>query len=1280
MADDDNDIVNEDEDEDIVCENEVVSEEGQFDVKSHEVLPKMYLAYALSAIKDRSLPDIRDGLKPVARRILFGMHEMSLTHSKPTRKSARVVGEVMGKYHPHGDGCWRGSANVLELNGKIHRLKDLVGKQIWVLAHDTENNKPVPAIAHSFRITKFVDELYRVTFWNGEKIELTDNHELEKLSGEWSRTDALNVGDIITNGIITNNEYPKFRSSNERMSIGKKLHHIVGEHIHGEAEIYHHKDENTKNNLPDNIEPVTKIAHEKLHKNYEKGLRKGNETMFHGIDEFREATRKKNSEIIKAVNQKHYLFKAIKILKMMIEDDVELTEEVYNNYRVKVYNGTTLERLKINGHTFDEVAGYAKSKEKLRLIDTSLAKGHIESLKVEENNADEHVSRQSNDSRKKGHLLYTSSIVVSACLENYGLNFNIKDYDDIRCDLCETDDNNFYPKFETLTKWFGITTINQLLDLMSQRNLMIIKKIETFNVDHEPVYDFTVDKYENMYMPVGTNERNETKLIVAHNSIYGAAVRLAQPFTTRYPLIIGQGNFGSVEDKPAAMRYTEMKMSAISDMVVADIDKATVDFMPNFDGTLNEPKVLPTRLPLFLLNGSVGIAVGMATSAPPHNLTEIIDAMLTFIDNEDVSISELMQYLKGPDFPSGAYMFDNGIRQIYETGRGSVTIRAKAEIVDNGKRQNIIITELPYQLDKSKLITRIADLYKKKEKIEGIDGISDIRDESDKHGTRLVVELRRGVRAKAVLNTLFRRTELQTKQSFLMRALIDNVPKLVTLKEIFGHFVNHRKDVITRRTEFELNQAEKKAHILRGYLVVFDNLDAILEDVKTSKSTEMTYKRLQKYKLSDEQIKAILDLRVQRLAQFEREAIVTEHSELMTKIHGLKQLLDSEVLVLEKIKEELAEIRQQFGDARKTKIIKTRSRSNSDDDDDNKEESLDTSDETIDEIEEIQEEDVVVTVTHNGLVKRTPVSEYRVQNVRGKGLIGVDVKEEDYVEKVFQLSTHDYTLVFTNKGHCYKMNVFEIPSLGRTAAGSSILNVLNLNEDEIVASVVPITNLQDKMFLMVTRKGQVKKLKAEKLQRPRAKGTKVVGLDDNDVLIDVKLIDQPHLDALLVTRKGISIRFPESAVRASGKSGSGVRAIKLADDDCIVSVNMISEADNECFVMLVTERGYSKKTILRKFRTQRRGGRGIICMDANTTVGKIVSAGIVLDEKEQFIVMTSQGMLIRLKSAQIRTLGRNTQGSRIQKLKMTDSVAAVAYLGIVEENESDSEQSEVEDE
>ena len=742
-------------------------------------------------------------------------------------------------------------------------------------------------------------------------------------------------------------------------------------------------------------------------------------------------------------------------------------------------------------------------------------------------------------------------------------------------------------------------------------------------------------------------------------NIYGTAVRLVQPFTTRYPLIIGQGNFGSPEDPPAAHRYTEMKLSRFSDeAILSDLDKETVDYMSNYDGTLQEPKVLPTKVPLLLLNGSMGIAVGMATSVPPHNLREVIDALLAFIENEDITLPELLTYIKGPDFPSAAYMFDGGMQQIYETGRGSVTLRAKTQIISQGKKQkqSIIITELPFQVDKVALITRLASLYQDKEtKLEGIDGISDLRDES-KADIRIVIELRKGVEANMVLNTLYRHTDLQCKHAVHMRALVNGVPKMVGLIEILKNFLSHRKDIVTRRTEFDLRNAERRCNLLKGFLIVFENLDIIITDVKTSTSNDETWQRLRKYNLNDEQIKAILDMKIQRLAQFERSVIVQEHDEIVQKINGLKQVLESEELVVKQIKDELQLLRHQFGDNRLTKIIPA---------------SQDSTE--IRPIEEIQEEDVIVTVTRKGMIKRTPISEYRVQNVKGKGLIGAEVRDGDYIQNIFQLSTRDYTLVFTKFGKCYRMNSFEIPALGRTAIGSSILNILHLEEGDEISSIIPIKSLEDRTFVMVTKLGQIKRLKAIKLQRPRSDGTKVIKLGENDQLIKVNLLEKPDLHMLLVTNGGIAIRFEADTIRSSGKGGSGVRGIKLEPADFIVSANIISKEEEEtAYLMTVTERGYSKRSILRKFRTQRRGGRGIICMDVDSTiVGKIIAANVVRDDLEQFILITEKGILIRLKAGQIRKLGRNTQGSRIQKLSEKDSVAAVAFIGIVEGDDDD---------
>ena len=534
-----------------------------------------------------------------------------------------------------------------------------------------------------------------------------------------------------------------------------------------------------------------------------------------------------------------------------------------------------------------------------------------------------------------------------------------------------------------------------------------------------------------------------------HGDTYHTSVRLAQPWLSRYPLIDGQGNFGSVDDDPpAANRYTEMRLTHVADAIMlSDIDKETVDFIPNYDGSTVEPKVLPVRVPMLLLNGSIGIAVGMATDCAPHNLTEVVNATIKMLENPDIELDGLLKSIKGPDFPTGAMMFIDNIREIYETGRGSVVIRAKAEIEDDGKYQSIIFKELPYQLNKGKLIAKIGELYReKRDEIEGLDGIADIRDESsEEEGIRVVIELKRGVDAGPVLSMLYRRTDLQSKYSISMMALVDNQPKYINLKLILSSFIEHRKSVITRRANFDLKQAQIKAHRLEGFLIVFNNLDAVINDIKTSSSQAQAYERLRRYKLSDVQIKEILEMRVQRLAQFEQQPIIDEHKKIMALITELQSLIASDEKIKEVMKAELTEIKHKFGDDRRTQIINAKS-----------------SDMEITEMDELQDEEVVITVTENGNIKRTPVSEYRTQRSKGRGAKGVEVKEDDAVAYVFNASSKDYALVFTNIGKCYKMNIRQIPASGKGTLGKQITNIIKLSEkNENIVKVVAMDDFSD---------------------------------------------------------------------------------------------------------------------------------------------------------------------------------------------------------------------------
>ena len=650
-----------------------------------------------------------------------------------------------------------------------------------------------------------------------------------------------------------------------------------------------------------------------------------------------------------------------------------------------------------------------------------------------------------------------------------------------------------------------------------------------------------------------------------HGDTYHTSVRLAQPWLSRYPLIDGQGNFGSVDDDPpAANRYTEMRLTHVADAIMlSDIDKETVDFIPNYDGSTVEPKVLPVRVPMLLLNGSIGIAVGMATDCAPHNLTEVVNATIKMLENPDIELDGLLKSIKGPDFPTGAMMFIDNIREIYETGRGSVVIRAKAEIEDDGKYQSIIFKELPYQLNKGKLIAKIGELYReKRDEIEGLDGIADIRDESsEEEGIRVVIELKRGVDAGPVLSMLYRRTDLQSKYSISMMALVDNQPKYINLKLILSSFIEHRKSVITRRANFDLKQAQIKAHRLEGFLIVFNNLDAVINDIKTSSSQAQAYERLRRYKLSDVQIKEILEMRVQRLAQFEQQPIIDEHKKIMALITELQSLIASDEKIKEVMKAELTEIKHKFGDDRRTQIINAKS-----------------SDMEITEMDELQDEEVVITVTENGNIKRTPVSEYRTQRSKGRGAKGVEVKEDDAVAYVFNASSKDYALVFTNIGKCYKMNIRQIPASGKGTLGKQITNIIKLSEkNENIVKVVAMDDFSDKSFMMVTKLGQVKKIKSEKLKRPRDTGMTAIGLDKGDDLIDVILLDVADADIIMVSKSGLSIRFHEKSIRAMGRSGSGVLGMNIDSGDEVVSVHIVNESNDKQKLMTITDEGYGKQ-------------------------------------------------------------------------------------------------------
>ncbi|KNF07315.1 DNA gyrase subunit A [Gottschalkia purinilytica] len=726
--------------------------------------------------------------------------------------------------------------------------------------------------------------------------------------------------------------------------------------------------------------------------------------------------------------------------------------------------------------------------------------------------------------------------------------------------------------------------------------------------------------------------------------VYGAMVRLAQDFSTRYLLVDGHGNFGSIDgDGAAAMRYTEARMSKISMEMLRDINKETVDFGLNFDETLKEPKVLPSRFPNLLVNGSSGIAVGMATSIPPHNLTEVINGIVAMIDNPEITVDELIGYIKGPDFPTGAtIMGREGLKSAYRTGRGKVTVRAKAEIEYNDKgKASIIVTEIPYQVNKARVIEKIAELVRDKK----LEGISDLRDESDREGMRIVVEIKRDANPNIVLNNLYKYTQFQDTFSIIMLALVNGQPKVLNLRQVLRHYLDHQKEIIVRRTQFDLNKAEERAHILEGLRIALDHIDEVISLIRNSKTViEAKEGLMSKFGLTEKQSQAILDMRLQRLTGLEREKIEEEYQDLIKEINRLKEILASDELIYKIVKDELVEIREKFGDERRTEIT--------------------ASEEDFDIEDMIQEEDVAITLTHFGYIKRLPEDTYKTQRRGGRGVSGMTTREEDFVEHLFITSTHDNILFLTNQGRVYRLKAYEIPEAKRQAKGTAIVNLLQLNPTEKVTAVIPIKEFSpDDYLTLVTEKGIIKKTKLDKFGNIRKNGLIGISLKEDDELISAKRTNGEN-DIILVTSYGMSIRFNEKDVRDMGRTAGGVKAITLKPGDKIVGMDLIEEGKD---LLVISERGYGKRTKISSYRIQTRGGKGLKTYNIKEDItGKLISAKIV-DKEDEVMLISLSGTIIRLKVSDISRMGRTTQGVRLMKTDKDDRVVSVAKVIAEEE-------------
>lgn len=734
-------------------------------------------------------------------------------------------------------------------------------------------------------------------------------------------------------------------------------------------------------------------------------------------------------------------------------------------------------------------------------------------------------------------------------------------------------------------------------------------------------------------------------------SVYDAMVRMAQEWSMRYLLVDGQGNFGSVDgDGAAAMRYTEVRMRKIAEEMLMDIEKETVDFQPNFDDTLQEPKVLPTRIPTLLVNGASGIAVGMATNMAPHNLSEVVEGTLAYIDNNDIEIDELMQHIKAPDFPTGAIIYGyEGVKEAYKTGRGRIIMRAKAIIEEVDGRECIVVTEIPYQVNKADMIKKTADLINDRK----IDGISTIRDESDRHGMRIVYVLKRDAVANVVLNTLYKFTQLQSSFSINNIALVNGRPEQLNLKDLILHFVEHRHDVVTRRAEYELKKAQERAHILEGLIIASDNIDEVIAIIRSSKNADEARTRLiERFSLSDLQARAIVEMRLRQLTGLEQEKLRAEYDEIMKLITYLNELLASKEMRMNLIKEELIEVREKFGDERRSKIEYAGGEMN------------------IEDL--IADEQVVITISHAGYIKRTSLSEYKTQNRGGVGQKSAGTRDQDFLEHMYIATNHQYMLLFTQKGKCYWLRVYEIPEGSKTAKGRAIQNLINIEPDDKVMAFICTQDLRNEEYIknhyviMCTKLGQVKKTSLEQYSRPRQNGINAITIKEGDELFGAKLTDG-NSKVLIAAKNGKMVRFDEAKTRPMGRTASGVRGITLADENDEV-VGMISVSDLDSEILVVSENGYGKRSPLDAYRETNRGGKGVKAMNITDKTGLLVSVGSVTDNDDLMIINKS-GLTIRIRVSDLRVMGRNTQGVRLINIKGNDAIAAVAKVMREEDEE-----------
>lgn len=1272
-------------------------------------MKQSYLDYAMSVIVGRALPDVRDGLKPVHRRILFAMHEAGQLHNKPYKKSAHIVGKVLGELHPHGDmavydtmvrmaqdfslryplmdghgnwGCFTGDTKIKLTDGRSLSFKELIkehkeGKRNYTYTFNPQKEQIEIAEIKNPRLTKKDAKIMEVILNDGQEIRCTLNHRFMLRDGAYTEAQQLTAGDSLMPGY--------FKLSEEKLNPDMAGYLLVRQPITQEwswvhrladawnikqgicaekkGTVRHHADFNKLNNDPENIVRLGWNEHWHLHadmaawrhkndKNYVKKLAEGRRNF---IDEnkhvFAERARNLNKKLWQSETfRKNQTIKLKQLwsdplykerMRVISSENLKKKwkQDEYQKLMSKLKSNEMKERWKNPSYrTYwskktKEISNALWANEKHRENISKIQKERMSNPEVRKKQSERSKALWKTSEYQKNYSPTHFSDMVKKLWERS----DIKEFHSKKAkeqwqneefrkkviknkilgythSLLQSGEKvtpeiyekrrvtNGIPKIQRALTYFD--TFDEMLEEASVYNHTVASI--GFLKTNEDVYDLTIDDTHNFLLDAG---------IFVHNSIDG--------------------------DNAAAYRYTEVRLKKIAEELLADIEKDTVDFQPNFDGSLKEPTVLPAKLPNLLINGSSGIAVGMATNIPPHNITEVIDGTIALIDKPDMTIPELMHFVKAPDFPTGALISGTaGIREAYETGHGKAIMKAKAEIVELKGRNAIIVTEIPYMINKSQLIEEIAAMVRDKRII----GVSDIRDESNKEGIRVVFELKKDAQPKVVLNQLYTFSRLTSTFGINMLALVNNEPIVLNLKQLVQHHISYRQIVVRRRTAFELRKAEERKHILEGLIIALNNIDDVVRKIKASKTVEDAQSMLvHDYTLSDIQAKAILEMRLQKLASLEQEKIKQEHSDLLKTIAELESILASEPRIFGIIKNELLKLREEYGDGRRTIIEHA-------DDDEMPVEAL------------IKKEDVVVTISHKGYVKRTPLTEYKSQSRGGIGVKAAETGDDDYVEDLFVASTHAYLLVFTNQGRVYWLKVHELPEASRQARGKAFVNLIQFLPNESFKTIVPVTEFDDQHFVVfATKNGTVKKTNLIELSRPRANGVAAIDVAE-DELVNVLVTDGKQ-QIMIATANGNAVRFDENNVRPMGRAASGVRGIELRDDagkiiDEVIGMILVDEKKS---VLTITENGYGKRTAVDEYRLIRRGGSGVINIQTSERNGKVVAVDSVTDEDE-VIVISQDGTMIRIPCKDISIIGRNTQGVRVMKLREGDKVVSATMV------------------